>query len=65
MIFMKVYKPLNWCFQGIIHGPNRTEDGCYTIGKGASKTYLKLDLTKPTGTPGSCGVKYNKVSSHL
>ena len=48
-------------FQGIIHGPNRTEEGCYSIGKGATKTYLKLDLTKATGTPGSCGVKYNKV----
>jgi len=58
--YMNIRVDTNVPFEGIIHGPNRTEDGCYAIGKGALKTYLKLDLTKPTGTPGSCGVKYNK-----
>ena len=49
--------------QGIIHGPNRTEEGCYALGKGSRKTYLRLDLARAPGTPGSCGVKYNKVDS--
>ena len=31
------------------------------MGKGARKTYLRLDLARAPGTPGSCGVKYNKV----
>ena len=33
-------------FQGIIHGPNRTEPGCYTFGNSGLKTYLNIDLTK-------------------
>lgn len=57
---MNIRVDTNIPFEGIIHGPNRTEEGCYAIGKGSRKTYLKLDLTKPPGTPGSCGVKYNK-----
>ena len=30
-------------------------------GRGGLKTSLKIDLTKTTGQPGSCGVKYNEV----
>ena len=47
-------------FEGIIHGPNRTEEGCSVTGRGGRKTYLKIDLTKPEGSTGSCGVKYNQ-----
>jgi len=57
---MTIRVDTNIPFEGIIHGPNRTEEGCYELGKGSRKTYLRLDLTKPPGTPGSCGVKYNK-----
>lgn len=46
-------------FEGVIHGPNRTEPGCSVSGKGGLKTYLKIDLSVPEGSPGSCGVKYN------
>jgi len=49
-------------FDGIVHGPNRTEPGCSVMGKGALKTYLKIDLTVLEGSPGSCGVKYNQVT---
>jgi len=47
-------------FEGIIHGPNRTEAGCSVIGRGGKKTYLKIDLNKEEGSWGSCGVKLNK-----
>merc|ERR1740129_1899427 len=47
-------------FQGIIHGPNRTEPGCSVMGKSGLKTYLNIDLTRPEGALGSCGVKYNQ-----
>eukprot|EP00095_Tigriopus_kingsejongensis_P003575 maker-scaffold140_size315649-snap-gene-1.17 protein:Tk03575 transcript:maker-scaffold140_size315649-snap-gene-1.17-mRNA-1 annotation:"conserved hypothetical protein" len=46
-------------FEGIIHGPNRTEPGCSVQGRGGLKTYLKIDLTKTEEQAGSCGVKYN------
>eukprot|EP00092_Neocalanus_flemingeri_P033888 GFUD01036850.1.p1 GENE.GFUD01036850.1~~GFUD01036850.1.p1 ORF type:complete len:417 (-),score=100.38 GFUD01036850.1:338-1588(-) len=46
-------------FDGVVHGPNRTEPGCSVTGKGGLKTYLKIDLGVPAGLPGSCGVKYN------
>ena len=36
-------------FQGIIHGPNRTEPGCSVMGKSGLKTYLNIDLTRPEG----------------
>lgn len=49
-------------FEGIIHGPNRTESGCSVIGRGATKTYLRIDLTKHEGQQGWCGVKYNEVT---
>ena len=49
-------------FDGVVHGPNRTEPGCSVTGKGGLKTYLKIDLGVPEGLPGSCGVKYNPVS---
>jgi hypothetical protein len=40
----------------------RTEPGCSVKGQGGLKTSLKLDLTRPQGSEGSCGVKYNPVS---
>lgn len=46
-------------FEGVIHSPNRTEPGCSIYGDGGLKTKLEIDLTKPEGTEGSCGVKYN------
>jgi len=46
-------------FDGVVHGPNRTEPGCSVTGRGGLKTYLKIDLGVPAGLPGSCGVKYN------
>ena len=49
-------------FEGIIHGPNRTEAGCSVVGRGGTKTYLRIDLTKTDGGEGGCGVKYNEVS---
>jgi len=49
-------------FDGVVHGPNRTEPGCSVTGKGGLKTYLKIDLSVPEGSPGSCGVKYNPVT---
>merc|ERR1719273_1129680 len=57
---MTIRVDTNIPFEGIIHGPNRTEEGCYALGKGARKTYLRLDLARAPGTPGSCGVKYNQ-----
>ncbi|XP_059078322.1 uncharacterized protein LOC131876833 [Tigriopus californicus] len=48
-------------FEGIIHGPNRTEPGCSVQGRGGLKTYLKIDLTKQ-GQTGDCGVKYNELA---
>jgi len=51
---MKVRVDTKQPFQGVIHGPNRTEPGCFTYGNSGLKTYLNIDLTK-----GSCGVKYN------
>ena len=50
-------------FEGIIHGPNRTEAGCSVVGRGGTKTYLRIDLTKTDGQTGGCGVKYNAVST--
>ena len=50
-------------FEGIIHGPNRTEAGCSVVGRGGTKTYLRIDLTKTEGQAGGCGVKYNSVSN--
>ena len=47
-------------FNGIIHGPNRTEPGCSTLGRGGRKTFFKIDLTKTPGSEGSCGVKYDQ-----
>lgn len=47
-------------FEGIVHGPNRTEPGCSVQGRGGLKTYLRIDLTKTSGEEGSCGVKYNQ-----
>ena len=49
-------------FEGIIHGPNRSETGYFTYGKGGKKTYLRIDLTKSKGEYGGCGVRYNEVS---
>ncbi len=42
----------------------RTEPGCSVKGQGGLKTSLKLDLTRPQGSEGSCGVKYNTVGTN-
>lgn len=42
-------------FEGIIHGPNRTDERCSVLGKGGLKTRLVINL----GVDGECGVKYN------
>jgi hypothetical protein len=47
-------------FEGIIHGPNRSEAGCSQIGRGGLKTIFTIDLNKPEGSPGSCGVVFNE-----
>ena len=52
-------------FYGVVHGPNRTEPGCSVTGQGGLKTYLKIDLGVPEGVAGSCGVKYNTVSTYI
>jgi len=57
---MKIRVDTQKPFQGIIHGPNRTEPGCSVLGKSGLKTYLNIDLTAPSGSEGSCGVKYNQ-----
>merc|ERR550517_805445 len=46
-------------FDGVVHGPNRTEPGCSVQGTGGLKTYLKINLAASPGTWGSCGVKYD------
>jgi len=46
-------------FDGVVHGPNRTEPGCSVQGTGGLKTYLKINLAAAPGTWGSCGVKYD------
>ena len=50
-------------FYGVVHGPDRSAPGCSVTGRGATKTFLKLDLAAPQGSPASCGVKYNPVST--
>ena len=40
----------------------RSEPGCSVFGAGGLKTKLEIDLTKPEGSFGSCGVKYNEVN---
>jgi len=57
---MKIRVDTKKPFQGVIHGPNRTEPGCSTLGKSGLKTYLNIDLTRPSGSEGSCGVKYDQ-----
>merc|ERR1719323_67832 len=56
---MKIRVDTREPFEGIIHGPNRTEAGCSVVGRGGTKTYLRIDLTKTDGQAGGCGVKYN------
>merc|ERR1711892_801966 len=47
-------------FEGIVHGvADKDEPGCSKIGRGGLKTFLKLDLAKPEGVEGNCGVKFN------
>lgn len=47
-------------FEGIVHGAaDKYEPGCSELGRGGLKTFLKLDLSKPEGVEGNCGVKYN------
>merc|ERR1711892_256925 len=47
-------------FEGIVHGVvDKDEPGCSEIGRGGLKTFLKLDLAKPEGVEGNCGVKFN------
>ena len=36
----------------------RSEAGCYEVGRGGLKTFLRLNIS----TPGACGVQYNAVS---
>ena len=47
---MKIRVDTKKPFQGVIHGPNRTEPGCSTLGKSGLKTYLNIDLTRPSGS---------------
>jgi len=49
-------------FEGVVHGPNRTEPGCSVAGTGGLKTYLRIDLNVPQGGQGSCGVKHNELT---
>jgi len=49
-------------FEGVVHGPNRTEPDCSVKGTGGLKTYLRIDLSRPAGSPGSCGVKHNELT---
>ena len=43
----------------------RDEPGCSELGRGGLKTFLKIDLSKPEGVEGNCGVKYNGVFRRL
>jgi len=47
-------------FEGVIHGINRTEPGCTKFGDGGLRTKFEIDLNKPEGSEGSCGVKFDK-----
>ena len=47
---MKIRVDTKKPFQGIIHGPNRTEPGCSKLGNSGLKTYLNIDLTRPEGS---------------
>jgi len=43
-------------FEGIIHAvDHKSEAGCYEVGRGGLKTFLRLDIS----TPGACGLQYN------
>eukprot|EP00088_Acartia_fossae_P002889 TRINITY_DN11202_c0_g2_i4.p1 TRINITY_DN11202_c0_g2~~TRINITY_DN11202_c0_g2_i4.p1 ORF type:complete len:416 (-),score=87.23 TRINITY_DN11202_c0_g2_i4:495-1742(-) len=46
-------------FEGVIHAINRTEPGCSKLGDGGLRTKFEIDLTRPEGSEGSCGVKYD------
>jgi len=47
-------------FEGIVHSiVDREGPGCSEIGRGGLKTFLKLDLSKPEGVDGNCGVQFN------
>ena len=51
-------------FYGVVHGRNRSEPGCSVQGSGGLRTRLRVDLSVAEGSPGSCGVRYNPVSTH-
>merc|ERR1711963_618292 len=61
---MKIRVDTQKPFQGIIHGPNRTEPGCSVLGKSGLKTYLNIDLTAPSGSENNLTFKSANVS-HL
>ena len=52
---MKIRVDTKLPFNGVIHGRNRTEPGCYVYGNSGLKTYLNIDLTK-----NNCGLNYNQ-----
>jgi len=56
---MTIRVDTNLPFQGVVHGPNRTEPGCSVQGTGGLKTFLKINLAANPGEEGSCGVKYD------
>ena len=56
---MKIRVDTQKPFQGIIHGPNRTEPGCSVFGKSGLKTYLNIDLTRPSGTEVSDAISFS------
>eukprot|EP00096_Caligus_rogercresseyi_P003331 TRINITY_DN1618_c0_g1_i2.p1 TRINITY_DN1618_c0_g1~~TRINITY_DN1618_c0_g1_i2.p1 ORF type:complete len:430 (-),score=101.58 TRINITY_DN1618_c0_g1_i2:637-1926(-) len=53
-------------FEGIIHGHNRTEDGCFVYGRGGLKTSFRIDLPTRNGEPqnqtAKCGVRFNPTT---
>ena len=48
-------------FNGIIHGPERSEPGCSALGHGELKTFLRIDLKKKE-SQGYCGIRYDPVT---
>ena len=57
---MNIRVDTNLPFNGIIHGPNRSEPGCSVLGRGGLKTFFKIDLTQTSADAGTtaCGVRY-------
>ena len=70
LIHSTVYSFINFFILLFIHSfinsfIRRTEPGCSVLGNNGLKTKFDIDLKRPAGAPGSCGVKYNPVGQPI